>query len=402
MGLESNSVIRHAHLSKKLDPFGTSIFTEMSALAARHGAINLSQGFPDFAAPDWVKEAACRAIREDHNQYAPSHGVRPLRDAIAAKYRAMHGMEWDADFEITVTTGATEAIHAVLTALLDPGDEVIAFEPFYDSYPACAAMNGARLTCVPLHAPSFEFDREELARAIRPSTKAILLNTPHNPTGKVFTRSDLETIGQLAIESGLWVITDEVYEHLPFGDAKHIPMASLPGMRDRTITINSTAKTFSLTGWKVGYVLASREATAAVRRVHQFVTFCTATPFQHAMALAIAQAPEHEYYDRLRSEYIERRDLLVSALRRAGFRVEAPQGTYFAMADYRPIGFDGDDVAFCRWLTSKVGVAAIPPSSFYVHPEEGRGLVRFCFCKKVETIRAAGEKLASLSEVLAR
>lgn len=393
---------RKANLSKKLDPFGTSVFTEMSALAARHGAINLSQGFPDFAAPDWVKEAACRAIRDDHNQYAPSHGVKALRDAIAAKTRTLYGLDYDADAEVTVTTGATEAIHAVLTALLDPGDEVVAFEPFYDSYPACAAMNGARLKCVPLRAPRFEFDREELARAIGPSTKAILINTPHNPTGKVFTRAELETIGQLAIESGAWVVTDEVYEHLTFDGAQHVPMATLPGMRDRTITINSTAKTFSLTGWKVGYVLASRELSAAIRRVHQFVTFCTATPFQQAMATALAEAPAHEYYEQLRSEYLERRDLLLAALRQAGFRVEAPRGTYFAMADYAALGFEGDDVAFCKWLTTKVGVAAIPPSSFYVHPEEGRGLVRFCFCKKVETIRAAGLKLAALSEVLAR
>lgn len=388
---------RSAPHSKKLEPFGTSIFTEMSDLARRSGAVNLSQGFPDFPGPEWVKEAACRAIRADANQYAPSTGVPALRKAISSKMRGLYGLEFDPDSEVTVTTGATEAIHSAFLGLLDPGDEVVAFEPFYDSYPACAAMASAGFRCVPLVPPRFEFDPGELARAISPRTKLLVVNTPHNPTGKVFSRGELETIAELALERDLLVLTDEVYEHITFEGARHLPLAAFPGMRDRTITISSTAKTFSLTGWKIGWALAAPALSDAVRKAHQFVTFCTATPFQEAMAEAIREA--EEYYARLAAEYAERRAALLEVLGGAGFEVRPPQGTYFAMADYRPLGFSGDDLEFCRYLATEVGVAAIPPSSFYHHPEFGKGFVRFSFCKRLETIRAAGQRLAALSRL---
>ncbi|HEY1011838.1 MAG TPA: methionine aminotransferase [Herpetosiphonaceae bacterium] len=379
-------------MAERIRDVGTSIFTEMSALAARHQAINLSQGFPDFAGPEFVKRAAVAAIDADLNQYAPSHGLRPLREAVARSWLRHHGRELDAEAEITVTSGATEALLAAVLAVVDPGDEVIVFEPFYDAYPPDVAMAGGTPRFVRLAEPDWALPLDELRATVTPRTRAILLNTPHNPVGKVFGRAELEAIAGLAREHDLLVISDEVYERLVFDGAAHVPIATLPGMWERTLTISSTGKTFSLTGWKVGYVVAAPELTAALRRVHQFMTFATATPFQSAMAAALDAGAAYER--ELLDFYTARRDELVAALRSAGFGVAPPAGTYFVMADIRPFGWD-DDVAFCRYLTSEIGVAAIPPSAFY-HDAHQTGMARFCFAKRPETIAAAADRLQRL------
>lgn len=390
--------MKHA-TARKLVPFGVSIFSEMTALANQHGAINLSQGFPDFDGPDWLKEAACQAVREGPNQYAPSHGLPVLRQAIADKTRRMYGLSYDVDTEVTVYSGGTEAIFSTLSGLLDEGDEVVLFEPFYDSYPACVAMSGATARYVPLRWPDFSFDTAELAAAFNERTRLIMLNTPNNPSGKVFSLGEMEIIADLARRHDTFVVTDEVYEHILFDGHRHVPFASLPGMRERTVTISSTAKTFSMTGWKIGYTLAPPELSRAARSAHQFVTFCTAPPLQVAMAAGINRI--EEYLPDLDREYGERREVLLEVLQRVGFKVRPPQGTYFVLADFTPFGFD-DDVAFCRHLTTEIGVAAIPPSAFYMHKEHGRHLVRFAFCKNVQTLQAAGERLQALRPVASR
>lgn len=385
-------------VAQKLVPFGVSIFSEMTQLANAHQAVNLSQGFPDFDGPDWLKEAAVRAIHEGPNQYAPSHGLPALRKAIAEKTRRVYGLDYDADTEVTVLSGATEAIHSCFAGLLDPGDEVILFEPFYDSYPACAAMAGATVRYVPLRWPDMSFDDAALAAAFNERTRFILVNTPNNPSGKVFTRAELERIAELAKKHDTLVLTDEVYEHIIFDGHEHVCVASLPGMRERTVVISSTAKTFSMTGWKIGYVLAPAPLAKAVRSAHQFVTFCSASPLQAAMAEAVARTDD--YLPVLAREYEERRRVLHDILRDVGFGVTMPQGTYFILADIRPFGFD-DDAQFCRMLTAEHGVATIPASAFYEHKEEGRFLARFAFCKNVETLREAGRRLQPLRSRLA-
>lgn len=385
-------------VAQKLEPFGVSIFSEMTQLANAHQAVNLSQGFPDFDGPDWLKEAATRAIHNGPNQYAPSHGLPALRAAIAEKTQRVYGLDYDRDSEITVVSGATEAIHSVFAGLIDPGDEVILFEPFYDSYPACAAMAGATVRYVPLRWPDMTFDVATLEAAFTERTRFIMVNTPNNPSGKVFSRAELETIAALAKRHDTLVVTDEVYEHLTFDGHAHISMASLPGMRERTLIISSTAKTFSMTGWKIGYVLAPAPLSKAVRSAHQFVTFCSATPLQVAMAEAVQRT--EEYLPTLAHEYAERRQTLYDILRDVGFDVRLPQGTYFILADIRPFGFD-DDVTFCRMLTKELGVAAIPTSAFYAHKEEGRFLARFAFCKSLETLREAGRRMQPLRARLA-
>ncbi len=380
-------------MAGRVSGFGTTIFSEMSRLAREHGAINLSQGFPDFPAPDWVKEAAVEAIRADVNQYAVGHGAPRLRRAIAAKAASHNGIEADPEAEITVTSGATEAIFATLMGLVNPGEEVILFEPFYDSYVPGVIMAGGRPRFCTLRAPDWHFDGDELAGLFNERTKAILINTPHNPTGKVYSRDELEFIADLCRRWDVVAITDEVYEHIIFDGAQHVSLATLPGLWERTVTINSTAKTFSLTGWKIGWAIAPPPLTAAVRRAHQFITFCSAAPLQEAIAHAL-EAPD-DYYATLTADYQARRDYLIEALRRAGMQPIVPQGTYFVMADIAPFGF-ADDVAFCRYLTTEVGVAAIPPSFFYEHKEHGRQLARFCFCKTMETLAAAAERLAAM------
>lgn len=409
-------------LAGRVQGFGTSIFTEISALAVQHGAINLGQGFPDFAGPAWVKRAAADAIAADMNQYAPSPGLPALREAIAAHW-ARAG--WRAGVspagEVTVTSGATEALCATILGLVDPGDEVVIFEPAYDAYGPDVIMAGGVSRYVRLHPPlngergtgigeqpvprsslhasrsaDWWFDPDDLAAAFTERTKAVIVNTPHNPTGKVFTRAELELIAQLCRQHDVIAIADEVYDQLVFDGAEHVPIATLPGMWERTLTINSTGKTFSVTGWKVGYTVGPAHLNHAVRQAHQWTTFATATPFQQAAAVALNLAPERGYYQELRREYAERRDLLVEVLRRAGLPTLPARGSYFLMADIGATGFasDGD---FCRWLTAEVGVAAIPPSVFYGEQRNTPLLARFCFAKGLDTIRAAGERLAHLS-----
>jgi N-succinyldiaminopimelate aminotransferase len=368
----------------------------MTRLANEHGAINLSQGFPDFDGPELAKEAAVAAIRGGHGQYARMTGIPQLHRALSEKLRRDRGLEYAPDTEILVTSGATEAIFDSIQAICEPGDEVVLFEPFYDSYAASVRMAGAVPRAIELVPPDWSFDGEALRRAFGPRTRAVLLNTPHNPTGKVFSRAELEAIAGLCRESDAVCITDEVYEHLVY-DGEHLSMAALPGMRERTITISSFGKTFSLTGWKIGWAAASADLIAAVRAAHQFVTFATATPLQHGAAVALATAGE-DYYRELLAGYLERRDFLCRELSRIGFAVRPPAGAYFAAADFRAFGFD-DDRAFVRHLIEEVGVAAIPPSVFYSDAERRRPWVRFAFCKKMETLEAAVDRLVKLRPV---
>ncbi|MFT4036867.1 MAG: aminotransferase class I/II-fold pyridoxal phosphate-dependent enzyme [Thermomicrobiales bacterium] len=377
--------------------FGTSVFTEMSRLANQYGAVNLGQGFPDFPGPDFVKEAAKAAIDADANQYAVSFGAPRLREEIARTWRERTGLDVDPATEITVTTGATEAIYDIMQALTGDGDEIVVFEPFYDSYPASATMAGASLRPITLHALDWSFDPEEARAAFGPRTKLLLLNTPHNPTGKVFTQPELELLAELCQQWNVVAITDEVYDRIVFGDAVHRSLATIPGMQERTLTLNSTGKTFSMTGWKIGYAIGPADLNAALRAVHQFVTFATATPFQEAMADALAAAPGLGYYAQLQREYDERRLLLEDALTAAGLPVLPVEGAYFLMADVSGFGF-ADDVAFCRWLTSDIGVAAVPPSAFYADPARAPQLARFCFAKRPDTIAAAAERLLRLRD----
>ena len=379
--------------------FGTSIFTEMSRLANEHNAVNLGQGFPDFPGPEFVKEAAKRAIDGNANQYAVSFGTPRLRQEIARTWLQQTDQELDAASEITVTSGATEAIFDVMQAFTSAGDEVVVFEPFYDSYPASAAMAGARLRPITLRAPDWSFDAADAEAAFSERTKLLLLNTPHNPTGKVFRREELEILAGLCRRWDVMVVTDEVYDRIMFGDAAHLSMATLPGMRERTLTINSTGKTFSMTGWKIGYAIGPANLNAPLRAVHQFVTFATATPFQEAMADAMSAAAGIGYYERLKREYDERRVLLEQALAEAGLTVLPVEGAYFLMADVSDLGFP-DDVSFCRWLTTDVGVASVPPSAFYADPSRAPLLARFCFAKREETIASAAERLRRLPDLL--
>ncbi len=383
--------------ARRVQGFGTTIFAEMTALAQRHDAVNLGQGFPDFDGPDPVKEAAVEAIREGRNQYCPTGGVPELAAAIARHQERFWGLDYGPD-EITVYAGATEAIFASLQALCDPGDEVILFEPFYDSYRASIAMAGACERVVTLHdRPSssgdgFSYPPEELEAAVTPRTRAILLNTPHNPTGKVYSRPELEHLAGLCRRHDLVLISDEVYEHLVY-EGEHLSPASLPGMRERTVSISSAGKTFSFTGWKIGWSCAPVELTRALRAAHQFITFCNGTPFQYAVARGLAS--DDEYFAGLTAAYRARRDRLCAGLAEVGFGVRRPAGTYFVLADIRPLGYE-DDVEFCRMLPETVGVAAIPPTSFYLHREAGRHLVRFAFCKTNAVLDEAVRRLRRL------
>ena len=383
---------RQPHLTARLQGFGTTIFTEMTRLALEHGALNLGQGFPDFDGPAVIQEAAIAAIRAGHNQYCRMAGIPALTAAIADHQRRFYDLRYDPESEITVYSGATEAIFAALQALCEVGDEVVVFEPYYDSYRASITMAGAVPKLVTLRAPDFSFDPAALAAAITPKTRAILLNSPHNPTGKVFSRAELERVAELCREHDLVAITDEVYEHLVY-DGEHVPLATLPGMRARTIQISSAGKTFSFTGWKVGWTCAPPAISAALRCAHQFITFCTATPFQHAIAAALALGDD--FYAELVRDYRRRRDLLCAGLRAVGFDVLTPAGTYFALTDLRPLGY-ADDVEFCRMLPARVGVAAIPPSVFYDGRHDGRHLVRWAFCKSDPVLTGAIERLQRL------
>jgi N-succinyldiaminopimelate aminotransferase len=378
-------------LTRRLDGFGTSIFAEMTALAREHDAVNLGQGFPDFDGPDFVKQAAVEALGAGHNQYSPMPGLPALQQAVADHQKRFYGLDYDPASEITIHAGATEALCATIAALLDAGDEVVVFEPFYDAYLPGIALAQAKARVVPLAPPSFRLDPRALEAAVTERTRLVLLNSPSNPAGNVFTRPELEAIATLAVRRDLLVVTDEVYEHVVF-EGTHVPIATLPGMRERTVTISSAGKTFSLTGWKIGWSCAAPPLAAAVRAVHQFVTFAVSTPFQHAVAVGLATGDE--YYERLRADYRSRRDRLCDGLEAAGLRVEPPEGTYFALADVRPLGFEGDR-EFCRHLVEQIGVAAIPVSAF---AQEGRlgHLARFAFCKNDATLDEALRRLRKL------
>jgi aspartate/methionine/tyrosine aminotransferase len=378
--------------AEKVRSFGVSVFAEMSRLAVEHSAVNLGQGFPDFAGPDFVKEAAKTAIDADLNQYAVSHGHPRLRQAVAADFGARFNLEIDPEREVTVASGATEVIFDAIQAFIGPGDNLVTFEPFYESYPAATRVAGGTMTPVRLHAPDWTFDPDELRRAVSDRTRVILLNTPHNPTGKVFNRAELEVIADVARERDLIVLSDEVYDRLLYRGAGHVPIATLPEMWERTLTINSTGKSFSMTGWKVGYAIGPAPLNTAVRVVHQIVTFSTATPFQEAMAVAIEQAAESDYYPTLARQYDERRMALERALAEADYDVLPIQGSYFLMADISDRGFS-TDVEFCRWLVSTHRVAALPPSAFYQDPATAPLHARFCFAKKAETIEEARVRL---------
>ncbi|NJP66494.1 pyridoxal phosphate-dependent aminotransferase [Streptomyces spiramenti] len=381
-------------LNRRLDGLGTTIFARMTALAAETGAINLGQGFPDSDGPEVVREAAVRALRDGRgNQYPPGPGIPELRQAIAEHQLRFHGVRWDPDSEVLVTAGATEALAATLLALLEPGDEVIAFEPYYDSYTAGIAMAGAVRVPLTLHAPDFRPDIDALRAKVTDRTRLLLLNSPHNPTGMVLSRAEAEAIAELAVERDLLVVTDEVYEHLVF-DGEHVPLVSLPGMRERTVSISSAGKTFSFTGWKVGWVTAVPALIAAVRTTKQFLTYVSAGPFQYAVAEAL-RLPD-AYFSGLREELRARRDQLSAGLREAGFTVHPSAGTYFVTTDIAPLG-EKDGVEFCLALPERCGVVAVPNAVFHDDAEAGRTQVRFAFCKRPEVLSEAVERLRRLA-----
>jgi N-succinyldiaminopimelate aminotransferase len=381
-------------LSGKLAGFGTTIFAEMSALAVRTGAINLGQGFPDVDGPPEIVEAAVEAMRSGQNQYPPGPGIPALREAVAAHQRRFYGIELDPDGEVLITTGATEAIAAALLALCEPGDEVVTFEPYYDSYAACIAMAGATRRVVTLRPPDYAVDPDALAAAFSERTRAVLLNSPHNPTGKVFTRAELELIAGHCRDRGVLAITDEVYEHLTFDGREHVPLATLPGMAERTLTISSSGKTFSFTGWKIGWATGPRPLVAAVQTAKQFLTFVSGAPFQPAIAYALGLSDD--YFESFRAGLQAKRDRLCDGLEAAGLRVFRPAGTYFVTTDIRPLGAQ-DGHAFCLQLPERAGVVAVPTVVFYDDKDVGRPLIRFAFCKRDEVIDEAAARLARLN-----
>ncbi len=378
---------------------GTTIFTEMTQLAQQYAAVNLGQGFPDFPAPEFLKAAAARAVAADVNQYAPAHGRPRLRQAIAAKWAETYALNVNPDTEITITHGATEAICAAILGLINPGDEVILFEPFYDSYVPAIHFAGGVPRFYTLRPPDWRLDPAALAALFNHKTRLLLLNTPHNPTGKVFDSAELRLIADLCRQHNIIALVDEVYEHIVFAGGQHQPLAALPGMWERTITLSSLGKTFSVTGWKVGWAVAPAALNQAVFRAHQFITFCGAAPLQEAAADALAWAQSNSYYADLTALYTRKRDFLLGALTAAGLTPLPPQGTYFIMVDIARMGFR-DDVAFCRALTTQIGVAAIPPSAFYHDSADGRGLARFAFCKSDATLDAAAERLQRLPQII--
>ena len=369
----------------------------MTRLAMHHGAINLAQGFPDFPAPEELKRAAAEAIAADINQYSITWGAKPFRDAIATKYWRTYRLDFDPEREITVCCGATEGMIASMMAVLDPDDEVVLFEPFYENYGPDTQLCGAEVRYVTLYAPDWQFDPDELRRAFSPRTKAIILNSPNNPTGKVFTREELTFIAGLCQEFDALAITDEIYEHILYDGAEHIPIVSLPGMRNRSILVNSMSKTYSVTGWRVGWVLAPPDLTDSIRQVHDFLTVGAAAPLQQAGAMALAMG--EDYYRNLAAGYKKRRDLIVTSLEDAGLRAFRPRGAYYVMTDISGLNFN-DDVSFVRYLIETLGLAAVPGSSFFAHPGRGSQQVRFCFCKKYETLEMAKQQLAKLKEMV--
>jgi aspartate/methionine/tyrosine aminotransferase len=388
-------------LSAKAEQFTESVIREMTRLALKHRAVNLSQGFPDFAAPAEIKEAARQAISDDINQYAITWGAKPLRDAIVEKFERTQGVRVDPEREITICCGSTEAMMSTMLAIINPGDEIVVFEPFYENYGPDAILSGATPRFVKLSPPDWTYDGRELAAAFGPHTKAIILNTPNNPTGKVFTRAELEFIRDLCVRWNAYCITDEIYEHILYDDAEHISMARIDGMRDHTIVINGMSKTYSVTGWRVGWAIAPPEPTAAIRKVHDFLTVGAAAPLQQAGAIAL-KSPQ-AYYDKLATDYAVRRERLLKILVASGFTVYKPFGAYYIMTDITHFEFPSEqypsgsrDVSFAKYLVEKIGVAVVPGSSFYNDPRDGASQVRFTFCKKESTLAAAEERLSKL------
>src|ERR1700726_1805190 len=400
-------------LSAKAEQFTESVIREMTRLALKHNAVNLSEGFPDFAAPEEIKEAARKAISDDINQYAITWGAKPLRDAVVEKFSRTNGVSIDPEREITVCCGSTEAMMSAMMAIINPGDEVVVFEPFYENYGPDAILSGATPRFVKMRPPADEnsvwtYDEKELAAAFGPQTKAIILNTPNNPTGKVFTRAELEFIRDLCVRWNAFCITDEIYEHILYDGAEHISMARIDGMRERTIVINGMSKTYSVTGWRVGWAIAPPNATAAIRKVHDFLTVGAAAPLQQGGAIAL-KSPD-SYYQNLANSYREKRERLLKILSAAGFTVFKPRGAYYIMTDISGFDFNGarrsnsekttNDVAFAKFLVEKVGVPVVPGSSFYGNAADGCTQVRFTFCKKESTLAAAEQRLARLPEHL--
>jgi len=389
-------------LSAKAEQFTESVIREMTRLAMKHGAVNLSQGFPDFAAPEEIKEAARKAIADDINQYAITWGAKPLRDAVVEKFARTQGVRYDPEREITVCCGSTEAMMSAMMAIINPGDEIVVFEPFYENYGPDAILSGASPRFVKLRPPHWSFDEKELSAAFGPRTKAIILNTPNNPTGKVFTRAELEFIRDLCVRWNAYCITDEIYEHILYDGAQHISMAAIDGMRDHTIVINGLSKTYSVTGWRVGWVLAPPGPTQPIRKVHDFLTVGAAAPLQQAGSIALHFA--QSYYEKLAASYTAKRERILKILTAAGFTVFKPRGAYYVMTDIShfpdpdPAKFPADtkDVRFAKYLVEKIGVAVVPGSSFYNDARDGASQVRFTFCKKEETLAAAEERLSKL------
>ena len=370
-----------------------SVIREMTRLALKHNAVNLAQGFPDFPAPEIVKDAACRAICDDVNQYAITWGAKRFRDQIAAKYKRHYGLEVDPEREITVCCGSTEGMIASLLAVSNPGDEVIIFEPFYENFGPDTLLCDAQRKFVKLHPPDWTFDPEELRRAFSKKTKAIIINSPGNPTGQVFDREQLQIIGDLCQEFDTLAITDEIYEHIVYDGAQHVPMMTIPGMRERTILINSMSKTYAVTGWRVGWVIANPDITESVRKVHDFLTVGAAAPLQEAGVVALG-LPD-SYYAELAQHYTERRDLMLQMLEGVGFRCTRPRGAYYVMADFSGLS-KRDDVSFARHLIETVGIAAVPGSSFFANSGDGARWIRFCFPKKYDTLKEAEARLKKL------
>jgi aspartate/methionine/tyrosine aminotransferase len=378
-----SSTFSHRIGARRIEGLGQSIFSVMTRLAVEHDAVNLGQGFPDFDGPGWLIDEYNRALRSGRNQYAPMQGTAVLRRAIAGYQREYWSLDWDAEEEITVTAGATEALLSAILALVDPGDEVILFEPFYDAHLADVRLAGATPRFVTLHAPDFRIEAQALQAVITPRTRMIILNTPHNPTGRVFSKDELSVVSAAAIEHDLLVLSDEVYEFLTYGNARHIPIASLPGMRERTVTVSSTGKTFGMTGWKIGYAMAAGPLSAAIRGVHQFATFAVNTPAQLAMSQALGRLGE--YLPEFRAMYQGKRDLLLHGLADTGYKCIEPEGTFFTMMNI-PATVGRGDVELAEHLIREYRVAVIPPSVFYGHSDEGTSMLRLCFAKREETL----------------
>lgn len=384
-------------LAKRVHYFTESVIREMTRLSNQYGAVNLAQGMPDFDPPQEVKDAACRAIQDGFNQYAITWGAPSLRKAVAEKARTFNGIDCDADTHVTVCCGATECMMATMLALLDPGDEVVVFQPFYENYGPDALLSGATPVWVPLHPPDWRFDPDELRRAFTPRTRAIILNTPNNPTGHVFSREELNQIAELCQEHNVYALSDEIYEYIRYTDRPHISIATLPGMAERTVTISGLSKTFSITGWRLGYCIAPAAVSNGIRKAHDFLTVGAPHPLQIAGAAALALPAS--YYEKLREGYRRRKDVFLPYLRQAGFTFHEPEGAYYVMTDVQTFGID-DDTEFVRRMIQEVGVAAVPGSSFYSPRERGRTKVRFMFAKREETLHMAGERLLQLREKL--